>query len=125
MVGVDRSSEPPGGSPTGRLAKRMNEEPETPVGSTGLVAVDVAAEYERAKLRSMEPKRCPWCRSVKILAEGRPVGDMHRVAMVCQTCLARGPERMGEWHDAPAEARRAWNGMFESELQYELSKVFK
>lgn len=33
-------------------------------------------------------KHCPFCGSAKIMAEGSDT----RVAMVCQTCLARGPE---------------------------------
>lgn len=32
--------------------------------------------------------QCPWCKSFKIMAEGTD----RRIAMVCQGCLARGPE---------------------------------
>lgn len=96
-----------------------------PLRYTDLVdAVVAAKEYEAMKLRSVEPKRCPWCRSVVIYAEGRPQGGRHRVAMVCQKCLARGPEVFGEMIEVHAMARRAWNRMFESELDYELSKLF-
>lgn len=31
---------------------------------------------------------CPWCKSSKIMCEG----NESRIAMVCQKCLARGPE---------------------------------
>jgi hypothetical protein len=51
----------------------------------------------------MNPKKCPWCQSEKIMAEGTD----KRIAMVCQKCLARGPEvpvSMGR-----EGALRAWN----------------
>lgn len=46
---------------------------------------------------------CPWCASDKIAAEG----TTERISMVCQKCLARGPEvNAGEGRDA---AIKAWN----------------
>lgn len=40
-----------------------------------------------------EIKNCPWCGSTKIMCEGYLCGDfVVRCAMVCQKCLARGPE---------------------------------
>jgi hypothetical protein len=47
---------------------------------------------------------CPWCGSEYIFAEG----TVKRMAMVCQKCLARGPEiRVEAGRDA---AVREWNG---------------
>jgi hypothetical protein len=45
----------------------------------------------RRRLRreiKVEPNPCPWCKSVKIMAEV----NGNCVVMVCQKCLARGPE---------------------------------
>jgi hypothetical protein len=46
---------------------------------------------------------CPWCGSDRIMAEG----TLSRMAMVCQTCLARGPEVL-VWLGRAA-ALKAWN----------------
>ena len=51
----------------------------------------------------MNPKKCPWCRSNKIMAEGSDT----RIAMVCQKCLCRGPEVPAS--EGRAGALRAWN----------------
>lgn len=46
---------------------------------------------------------CPWCDSEKVMAEGTD----KRMAMVCQKCLARGPEvNVTEGRDV---AIREWN----------------
>lgn len=57
-----------------------------------------------------EPLPCPWCGDEKIMAEGTET----RMAMVCQKCLARGPEvnvpegrgaAVLEWNKAIAKPR--------------------
>lgn len=51
----------------------------------------------------MTPNPCPWCHGEKIMAEGSDT----RIAMVCQKCLARGPEvPVSEGREG---ALRAWN----------------
>lgn len=52
-----------------------------------------------------EPWPCPWCGSEKVMAEG----SANRLAMVCQKCLARGPEFQKTDGENWAIALKLWN----------------
>lgn len=79
---------------------------------------------------------CPFCNAEKVMAEGSET----RMAMVCQKCLARGPEvnveegrdaAIQEWNKAlrhPPTPRTKWKcdncGMIASHVWYSSSKRF-
>lgn len=63
---------------------------------------DLNERIARGELDNKTPG-CPFCGSVRIMAEG----TLNGVAMVCQDCLARGPEVASSF--GRVAALTAWN----------------